>query len=88
MLVPPDHKEVYALAPEPILKPDGAKKSDYERYAAKRLLTAVRRAHPHLKLSVVEDALASNAPHIRHRQALDLRFILGAKQSDHTFLFD
>ncbi len=37
---------------------------------------------------MVEDALASNGPHIRHLHALDLRFILGAKQSDHTFLFD
>ncbi|MFN2110393.1 MAG: transposase, partial [Anaerolineae bacterium] len=32
--------------------------------------------------------MAANAPHIRHLQALDLKFILGAKQSDHTFLFD
>ena len=47
-LLPPDarrgagasrHKEVFPLAPEPILKPDGAKKNDCERNAAKRLLT-------------------------------------------------
>jgi len=88
VLVHPDHKEVFPLAPEPILKPDGAKKNDCERNAAKRLLTDLRREHPHLKLIVVEDALASNAPHIRHLQALDFSFILGAKQSDHTFLFD
>jgi len=88
VLVHPDHKEVFPLAPEPILKPDGAKKNDCERNAAKRLLSDVRRAHPHLKLIVVEDALASNAPHIRHLQALDFKFILGAKQSDHTYLFD
>ena len=55
---------------------------------AKRLLSALRREHPHLKLIVVEDALASNGPHIRHLQGLDLRFILGAKPSDHTLLFD
>lgn len=54
----------------------------------KRLLSDLRRAHPHLKLIVVEDGLASNGPHIRHLQALDLRFILGAKHSDHAFLFD
>jgi len=88
VLVHPDHKEVFPLAPEPILKPDGARKNDCERNAAKRLLRDLRRAHPHLKLIVVEDALASNAPHIRHLQALDLRFILGAKQSDHKFLFE
>jgi hypothetical protein len=88
VLVHPDCKEVFPRAPEPILKPDGAKKNDCERNAAKRLLSDLRREHPHLKLIVVEDALASNAPHIRHLQALDLRFILGAKPSDHTFLFD
>lgn len=88
VLVHPDCAEVFPLAPEPILKPDGAKKNDCERNAAKRLLTDLRREHPHLKLIVVEDALASNGPHIRHLQALDLRFILGAKQSDHAFLFD
>ncbi|NEV65407.1 transposase, partial [Thiorhodococcus minor] len=88
VLVHPDCQEVFPLAPEPILKPDGSKKNDCERNAAKRLLSDVRREHPHLKLIVVEDALASNGPHIRHLQALDLRFILGAKPSDHTALFD
>jgi len=88
VLVHPDCQEVFPLAPEPILKPDGARKNDCERTAAKRLLSALRREHPHLKLIVIEDALASNGPHIRHLQSLDLRFILGAKPSDHTFLFD
>jgi hypothetical protein len=88
VLVHPDVPEVFPFASEPILKPDGAKKNDCERNAAKRLLSDLRREHPHLKLIVVEDALASNGPHIRHLQALDLRFILGAKPKDHTFLFD
>jgi hypothetical protein len=86
--VHPDGAELFPLAPEPILKPDGAKKNYGERNAAKRLLTDLRREHPPLKLIVVEEALAANGPHIRHLQALDLPFILGAKQSDHTFLFD
>ncbi len=88
VLVHPDHAEVFPLAPEPILKPDGSKQNDCERNAAKRLLTDLRRAHPHLKLIVVEDSLASHGPHIRHLQALDFKFILGAKQSDHTYLSD
>ena len=87
-LVHPDHKEVFPIAPEPIMKQDGATKNDCERNAAKRLLTDVRREHPHLKLIVLEDALASNGPHIRHLQELNLRFILGAKASDHQYLFD
>ena len=46
VLVHPDHKEVFPLAPEPILKQDGAKKNDCERNAAKRLLEDLRRVHP------------------------------------------
>jgi hypothetical protein len=88
VLVHPDIKEVIPLAPEPILKQDGEKKNDCERNAAKRFLEDLRREHPHLKLIVIEDALASNAPHIRQLQSLDLRFILGVKQTDHKFLFD
>ena len=88
VLVHPDHKEVFPLAPEPILKQDGRTQNDCERNAAKRLLTDVRREHPHLKFIVVEDALASNGPHIRHLQSLKLSFILGAKQADHRYLFD
>ncbi len=88
VLVHPDIKEVIPLAPEPILKQDGTTKNDCERNAAKRLLEDARREHPHLKLIVIEDALASNAPHISQLQLLDLHFILGAKQGDHKFLFD
>ena len=79
MLVHPEHRDVFPLAPEPILKGDGARKNDCERNAAKRLLRHVRREHPHLKLIVVEDALASNGPHIELLKALDMRFVLGAK---------
>ena len=46
------------------------------------------RSIPHLKLIVVEDGLASNAPHIRELKALDMHFILGAKPGDHAFLFE
>lgn len=88
VLVHPDRSEVFPLAPEPILKQDGAKKNDCERNAAKRFLTDLRREHPHLKLIVIEDGLASNGPHIKHLKSLDLRFILGAKETDHRFLFD
>ena len=87
VLVHPAHRDVFPLAPEPILKGDGARKNDCERNAAKRLLGHVRREHPHLKLIVVEDALASNGPHIELLKALDMRFILGAKPGDHEFLF-
>ena len=87
VLVHPEQREVFPLAPEPILKGDGARKNDCERNAAKRLLADVRREHPHLKLIVVEDALASNGPHTELLKQLDMRFILGAKPGDHAHLF-
>ena len=66
VLVHPQRREVLpVVAPEAIVKSDGRKKNDCERNAAKRLLTELRREHPHLGLVVVEDGLASNGPHIR-----------------------
>jgi hypothetical protein len=83
----PDHKEVIPLAPEAIVKQDGDNKNDCERNAAKRLLQKIRREHPRLKLIVVEDSLASNAPHIRELIAQRMHFILGVKPGDHPFLW-
>ena len=88
VVVHPKQREVFVLAPEPIVKGDGATKNDCERTAAKRLLSDVRREHPPLKLIVVEDSLASNGPHIEGLKRLGLRFILGAKRGDHAFLYD
>lgn len=88
VLVHPDSQEVFPLAPEPIMKSDGEKKNDCERNAAKRLLSSIKQDHPHLKLIVVEDGLASNGPHIERLKSLNYRFILVAKASDHQFLFE
>jgi hypothetical protein len=87
VIVHPEQKGVIPLAPEPITRQDGATKNDCERNAAKRLLSALRREHPHLKLIVVEDALAANGPHLQLLEELDMRFILGVKPGDHQALF-
>ena len=87
-VIHPDHSEVFPFAPELIRKEDGADKNDCERNAAKRLLGDLRREHPHLKAIIVEDALASNDPHINHLKNNDFRFILGAKPGDHKPLFN
>ena len=88
VLVHPDLKQVIPLAPEAIIKHDGDNKNDCERNAGKRLLEKIRDEHPHKKLIVVEDGLASNAPHIRLLKRLNMRFLLGAKPDDHEHLFD
>ena len=87
-IVHPDFREVIPLAPEPIIKQDGTSKNDCERNACRRLLEKIRSEHPHLKLIVIEDALASNAPHIADLARQRMSYILGAKPGDHAFLFD
>lgn len=88
VLVHPDQKQVIPLAPEPIIKQDGDNKNDCERNATKRLIPKIRQDHPHLKFIVVEDALASNAPHIRMLKQHCMHFLLGAKPADHEHLFE
>jgi len=88
VLVHPDQRQVIPLAPEPIIKQDGQTKNDCERNASKRLLEKIREEHPHLKLIVVEDGLASNAPHIRLLRKLRMNFILGCKPDDHQHLME
>jgi hypothetical protein len=87
-IVHPDERVVIPLAPEPIVKEDGTNKNDCERNASKRLLNDLRREHPHLKAIIVEDALASNYPHLKLLDDLKLEYIIGIKQGDHDFLFD
>ena len=87
-IVHPDEKVVIPLAPEPIVKGDGANKNDCERNAAKRMLADLRREHPHLKAIIVEDGLASNQPHLAYLDSLNLQYVIGVKSGDHAYLFD
>jgi hypothetical protein len=86
-IVHPSFKEVIPLCPEIIRKQDGETKMDCERNAIKRLLEKFRRDHPHLKVIVNEDALSSNAPHIKDLEKYNCHYILGVKEGDHKFLF-
>jgi hypothetical protein len=88
VILHPDLPEVIPLAPEPIQRTDGQTKNDCERNAAGRWLKRFRQDHPHLNVIVVEDALFSNAPHIRALYQARVHFILGAKPGDHQHLFE
>ncbi len=88
VLVHPEHREVIPLAPEPIVKGDGDTKNDCERNAAKRLLSDLRREHPHLKVLIVEDGLASNFPHLSLLDSLNMQYVIGVKPGDHKYLFE
>lgn len=87
-IVHPEQSNVIPLCPEMIHNIDGNTKNDCERNAAKRFIEHFRREHPHLKVIVIEDGLASNGPHIKHLEQYDMKYILGAKQGDHKHLFD
>ena len=86
-LIHPDQRAVIPLLPEPIVNCDGMDKNDCERNAAKRFVAKLRQDHPHLKFIVTEDSLSANAPHIETLHAHDLRYILGVKEGDHSYLF-
>lgn len=88
VLVHPDEKTVIPLAPEAILNKDGDKKNDCELNAAKRLLPAIRKEHPHLKIIIVEDGLYGNAPHINMLKDLNMHYIIGVKPDNHEYLFE
>jgi Transposase DDE domain len=87
-LVHPDLKEVIPLAPEPIIQQDGHTKNDCERNATRRWLNQFRKEHPHLRAIIVEDALSANAPHLKDLAEARVRYIIGVKPGDHTFLFE
>ena len=87
-IVHPDHKVVIPICPEPVMNEDGNKKNDCERNASKRLLEDFRREHPHLKVILAEDGLASNAPHLRLCQELNIRFITVVKPGGNKKLFE
>lgn len=86
-IVHPYFKVVIPLCPEIIRKQDGETKMDCERNAVRRLLKKFRKDHPHLKVIINEDALASNAPHIEDLEQYNCNYILGVKEGDHKFLF-
>lgn len=87
-IVHPNLNQVIALMPEQIIKQDGDSKNDCERNASKRFFDKLKKDHPRLNFLIVEDALSSNAPHIRELERHKFKYILGVKKGDHKFLFE
>jgi hypothetical protein len=86
-IIHPDFRAVMPLMPEPIVKQDGTAKNDGERTATKRVSTKLRQDHPHLKFSITEDALRSNAPHIETLHDYGCHYMLGVKDGEHAYVF-
>ena len=60
-LVHPDRKAVFPFAPEMIQIQDDGTKNNCERSTAKRLVTAFRREHPHIKAHRLRFILGAKA---------------------------
>ena len=86
-IVHPDFSQVIPLCPEHIQNEDGNLKNDCERNATKRFIENFRREHPHLKVIVTEDGLASNGPNLKLLEANNMKYFIGAKPGDHEYLF-
>jgi len=87
VMLHPDMRQVFPLAPEPIINSDGTVKNDCERSAGKRLIGNIRATHPKLKIMITGDGLYSNQPFIDTLQANNMSFVLVAKPTDHKLLF-
>lgn len=77
-----DHKEVFPVACEAIVKQDGEVKNDCERNAAKRLMPIIRYMLPEDRYNLlgVFDGLYPNGPLIRLLKELNMRFITGIQE--------
>jgi hypothetical protein len=87
-IVHPAKSTVLPFFPEAITRQDGEAKNDCERNAAKRLIPSLRKAFPKLKIILLEDSLAANAPHLRLLHAEQMSYIIVVKDSDHAYLKD
>jgi hypothetical protein len=88
VIAKPGLSQVIPLCPEPISKKDGATKNDCERNAFHRFLLDLKREHPHLKLTMVSDALSATAPHINELKDLSYDFIVAVKPDGNRSLFE
>jgi hypothetical protein len=81
VLAHPDHKEVFPLCAEPIIRQDGTTKNDCEQNAAKRLIPIIENLLPQKRYDLlgVFDGLYPNSPFIRLLQKHQIRFIIGIK---------
>ena len=84
----PDLRQVIPLMPEEIRNTDGTEKQDCESNAGKRLLPKIRTDHPQLGLIIVGDDLFSRQPFIEVTLNEGMHYILVAKESSHTVMFN
>jgi hypothetical protein len=86
-IVCPGIRQIIPLAPEPIQNIDGNTKQDCEINAGKRIIKKIRSTHPKMKIIIAGDGLYSKQPFIDKLKQNRMSFILVAKPTDHTLLY-
>ena len=86
-IVCPGIRQIIPLAPEPIRNIDGSTKQDCEINAGKRIIKKIRSTHPKMKIIIAGDSLYSKQPFIDELKQNRMSFILVAKPTDHTLLY-
>ena len=84
----PDLRQVLPLMPEEIRNTDGSEKQDCEINAGKRFMQKLRQDHPHLKITLGWDGIASKQPMIEGARKEGMNFIFVAKPDDHTIMME
>jgi hypothetical protein len=87
-IVHSDKKTVLPLFHEPIKKEDGDTKNDCESNASKRLLPALKKGFPRLKMIILEDSLSGNGPHIKMLREQGFSHITRVKYGSNKSLMD
>jgi len=87
VIMHPDKSVVFPIAHEEILRQDGQDKNDCEHNAAKRLLPRIEEILGDQKAVIIEDALSSNGPHIKHIKKSGFKFIISVKPKGNKTLF-
>lgn len=88
-VVCPDHREVFVVNNEPIIKQDGETKNDCERNAAKRLFGRLTDTFADQSVVYVMDALYACAPVIKQiiGQGAQAKYVINAKEKGNKHLF-
>ena len=88
-VVCPDHREVFVVNNEPIIKQDGETKNDCERNAAKRLFSRLTDTFADQSVVYVMDALYACAPVIKQiiGQGAQAKYVINAKEKGNKHLF-
>jgi len=92
-IVHPEHKEVFPIGIEDIVKQDGQTKNDCELNSAKRLIPQVVERINNYPILLGGDAIYANGPMIRLvqeqavEQQTDINFIFSVKPKSQSYLF-